>query len=233
VTASGVVVDTSAGFNSTSPYDETKYPALAGVEVCLYGNTAAPCATTDASGKYSIVGVPSGTVTFSYKKAGYQSVLYPTAYPGSLGALFMLTTSAYSTWLAKAGASIDPTKGEILFGAGTTVAAPGATLSEMFGPTTYYYASGYTVALSPAAALGPVYFSPAVEPDPALTSASAAGTGLLQVLPGAYSLTFTDPMLTCPPAMATGVAGYTVTYVGSICSLPDGGAPAMDAGGGG
>jgi hypothetical protein len=129
-----------------------------------------------------------------------------------------------------AGATPDATKGVILFGGGTIgMAAPGSMYHEMFGPYDYYYASGYSVSVSPAVTVGPVYVSTDWMPDPSLKASSNAGWGFIQAPPGTYTLTYSAPDLNCGSAMATVVAGYTTTYVGVACSITDAGAAVSDA----
>jgi hypothetical protein len=229
----GSVVDAST-FTAAKNFDSSQYPGLAGVEVCAYGQSSVPCATTDASGKYTL-GVPAGpSLTLSYAKTGYQSVLYAigtqaAGVTDAAAAIFLQTTSAFDSFQTTAGATPDPTKGVILFGGGTIGAAPGSTYHEMFGPYDYYYAPGYTVAVSPAPTVGPVYTSADWSPDPALTAASLAGWGYIQATPGAYTLTYSSSTLDCGSTTTTVVAGYVTTYVGVVCTLPDAGSAVSDA----
>jgi hypothetical protein len=218
---SGLVVDASMS-NATKNFDATQYPALSGVAVCVYGNTSVPCVTTDASGKYTLAGVPSGALVYlSYSKTGYGPTLYgvtPTAGPTvSAPAIFLDTTAVDDSWGTEGGVPPDPTKGTIDFGA--LVAGPSTSpIHEVFGGTEYFYLSGYTVTISPAATAGPVYTSASWAPDPSLTSSSTAGWGFFTAPPGDYTLTFTHPSMTCGTTTTKVVAGYWTTYVGVLCS---------------
>lgn len=182
----GLVVDAS-NFSVTKNFDATGYSGVAGVQVCvygegsvpcattdaicLYGQSTAPCAWTDASGRYTLA-VPAGTAfTLSYNKAGYQPYLYAA---GALGAdtqgdapaILITTTTSANAFLTMAGGTPDPTKGQILFGGGTTGPVPGAVYHETLGANAYYSAPSYSVTISPAATLGPVYESSTWAPDP-------------------------------------------------------------------
>jgi hypothetical protein len=231
---SGQVVDASAP-TAAKNFDATQYSGLSGVEVCLYGQASAPCATTDANVNYSLA-VPLGAAfTISYSKTGYAPVLYAqgaqtAGTTDSLAAIFMTSTSSSDSFQTMAGMTPDPTKGLILFGGGTIGASPGAMYHEMFGTYDYYYVPGYSVTISPAATVGPVYVSAAWEPDPSLTAASVAGWGLIQAPPGNYTLMYSSPTLKCGTTTTTVVAGYSTTYVGVACSAgADSGAPVGDA----
>jgi hypothetical protein len=229
---SGIVVDFSAS-NAVKNFDATQYPALSGVSVCVYGNTSVPCVTTDASGKYSLVGLPSGALLYlSYMKTGFAPVLYgvtPTAgTPVSAPAILEDSTAAADSWATDGGAPTDPTKGAILFGA--LMAGPSTSpFHEVFGGTEYFYVGGYTVTISPAATAGPVYTSANWAPDPSLTSSSAAGWGFFTAPPGDYTLTFTLASMTCGTTTTKVVAGYWTTYVGTLCSGASG-AGGLDGG---
>lgn len=230
----GLVVDAS-NTSAAKNFDATQYPGVQDVQVCVYGESSVPCATTDASGKYTLA-VPAGAaVTLSYNKTGYQPYLYGVA-AQSAGATddapaILITTTAFgNSFLTMAGGTPDPAKGQILFGGGTIGSSPGAIYHEMFGAYDYYYAPGYTVTISPAATVGPVYVSASWVPDPSLTASSNAGWGIFQAPPGKYTLTYSAPDLSCGTTTTTVVAGYTTTYVGVACSVTiDGGAQVGDA----
>jgi hypothetical protein len=229
----GLVVDAS-NLSAAKNFDATQYPGVQGIQVCVYGQSSVPCATTDASGKYTIAVPAAAAFTLSYNKTGYQPYLYAIGAQSAGGtddapAILITTTASGNAFLTMAGGTPDPTKGVILFGGGTLGPSPGAMYHEMFGAYDYYYAPGYSVTLSPAATLGPVYVSPAWAPDPSLTAASVAGWGLFQAPPGTYTLTYSSPTLSCGTTTTTVVAGYTTTYVGVACGVVDGGTSVGDA----
>ncbi len=231
---SGQVVDGS-NLTAAGNFDATKYSPLQGVQVCLYGQSSVPCATTDASGKYSLA-VPAGTAfTVSYVKTGYQPTLYAIGAQTSgstddAPAIFLSSTSSFTSLGTMAGAPPDPTKGTILFGGGTIGPSPGALYHELFGTFDYYYVPGYSVTIAPAATVGPIYVSADWEPDPSLTASSSAGWGFFQAAPGTYTLTYSSPTLNCGSTTTTVVAGYVTTYVGVACTVVgDGGTPVVDA----
>jgi hypothetical protein len=229
----GLVADAS-NYTAAKNFDATQYPAVQGVKVCVYGDSSVPCALTDANGKYTLAVPVGAAVTLSYDKAGYTPYLYAVAAQSAgatdnAPALLITTTAAGNAFLTMAGGTPDPTKGVILFGGGTIGPSPGAMYHEMFGAYDYYYAPGYSVAVSPATTVGPVYVSAAWAPDPSLTASSVAGWGVIQAPPGKYTLTYSALDLSCGSTTATIVAGYTTTYVGVACGVVDGGAPAGDA----
>ncbi len=231
---SGEVVDGS-NLTAAKAFDATQYSPLPGVQVCLYGQSSVPCATTDDSGKYKLA-VPVGTaLTVSYVKTGYQPTLYAIGAQTSgstddAPAIFLSNTSSFASFGTMGGAPPDPAKGTILFGGGTIGPSPGAIYHELFGTFDYYYVPGYSVTIAPAATVGPVYVSADWQPDPALTASSNAGWGFFQVAPGTYTLTYSSPTLNCGNTTTTVVAGYSTTYVGVACTvLGDGGAPVVDA----
>jgi hypothetical protein len=80
--------------------------------------------------------------------------------------------------------------------------------------------SGYSVSVSPAPTVGPVYTSAAWAPDPTLTASSTAGWGYIQAPPGTYTLSYSSPTLNCGSTTAKIVAGYVTTYVGVACTVP-------------
>ncbi len=229
----GQVVDASVT-SAAKNFDATQYPGLAGVDVCVYGQSSAPCTTTDANGSYTLA-VPAGAaVTMSYAKTGYASALYvlsamAAGTTNATAAIFMSSTSTFDSFQTTAGATPDATKGVILFGGGTLGAAPGSVYHETFGPYDYYYASGYSLTISPAATVGPVYVNTDWSPDPSLMAATTAGWGYIQAPPGMYTLTYSSPTLNCGMTTATVVAGYVTTYVGVTCTVEDAGAPVVDA----
>jgi hypothetical protein len=227
----GLVVDAS-NYTAAKNFDATQYPAVQGVQVCVYGESSVPCAATDASGKYTLAVPAAAAFTLSYNKTGYQPYLYAIGAQSAgttddAPAILITTTASGNAFLTMAGGTPDPTKGEILFGGGTIGPSPGAMYHEMFGAYDYYYAPGYSVTISPAATLGPVYVSAAWAPDPSLTVASVAGWGVFQAPPGKYTLTYSAPNLSCGTTTTTVVAGYTTTYVGVACSVIDGGASSV------
>jgi hypothetical protein len=234
----GTVADLSNG-DATRNFDYTKYPAVSGMKVCVYGDASIPCVMTDANGKYTITGVPVGTQFYlSYEKDTYRPTLFATsvAKPGAFNVVTMLvTTEAYSeTFASQGGVTNDTSAGTIIFGA--TELGPASTpFHEMFGTTEIFYLEGYTVSISPAAKAGPVFTSATWTADATLTKSSAAGWGFFQAAPGDYTLTFTKPGYNCPVTKTMVVKGFTTTYVGSLCTkiAGDGGAPDAGKGDGG
>lgn len=229
VTVAGKVVDVTTS-DATKNFDATQYPALSGVEVCVYGDSSIPCVTTDANGEYTITGVPAGMdfyLSYTGKDANgadLEATLYAIV-GAAAGATvtppaILMTTQAFTdSWGTQGGVTPDATKGIILFGA-TTLGPSSTPFHETFGTTELYYLEGYSVTLSPAATAGPVFTSETWTPDPTLTVSSAAGWGFFLAAPGTYTLTITHPGMTCGSVTTKVVAGYSTTYVGTLCQ-PD------------
>jgi hypothetical protein len=234
VVVSGVAIDFGTG-DITKNFDATKYPALPGVDVCVYEMPAIACVKTGADGKYSLPGVPAGvTVYLSYEKADYTPNLYGiTATAGTnidAPALLMTTVKYTEDFGTKGGGAVDAKSGTILFGA--TQLGPASTpVHEFFGATELFYVEGFSASISPAAKLGPIFTSATWEPDPALKTSSIAGWGFFQAAPGDYTLTITHPSMKCGTTTTKVVAGYSTTYVGTLCTPnADGGAADGSAG---
>lgn len=229
VTVSGLVVDATNGTAATN-FDITKYPVLAGVKVCDYDDASVPCVTTGSDGKYALVGVSgTGTTYLSYSKATYDPILYAVNPSGAAvtAPAILDTTIVYdNAFFAKGGLSRDATTGTVQFGATSLNAGP---YSVDFGGTTLYYLPGFQATVTPAPKFGPVYISNAWQPDKSLTAAATVGWGIFGATPGDYTLNVTRVGLTCGATTTRVVAGYTTTYVGTLCTggttTKDGGAP--------
>ncbi len=228
VTVSGLVVDATNGTAATN-FDLAKYPTLAGVKVCDYDDASVTCVTTGADGKYALPGVPgTGTTYVSYSKATYDPILYGVTPSGSAvnAPAILATTAAFGTsFLAKGGITRDATVGTVQFGATTLTTNP---YSVDFGTTKLYYLPGSQATVTPAAKQGPVYVSDSWQPDASLTKADTVGWGVFTAAPGDYTVTITHPSLTCGTTTTRVVAGYTTTYVGTLCTgntTSDGGTP--------
>jgi hypothetical protein len=233
----GITVDITDG-DATKNFDGSKYPARAGVKVCVYGDSSVPCARSNSAGKYSIDLPAALNGYLSHEKDTYAPMLYGVTASGqNIDAPAMLmTTSAYrDAFGMKGGVAPDANSGEILFGA-TTLTASSTPFHESFGATELYYVKGFSVSISPAAKAGPVYTSEKWEADATLKSSSAAGWGFFRAAPGDYTLTITHPTMTCGTVTTKVVKGYSTTYVGTLCTanasdagVPDGSPPGTPA----
>lgn len=230
----GIVVDAS----TATGFDASKYAPLPGAEVCVYEDATLPCAMVTKSGEYEFDGAPQNQpFHFSYKKPGYDPVLYPVGAtgPGSYGAPFIALASVSfdDDFMRQVGVERDPTKGMIQFAAVVPGTQSDSEFFQVFGGTGFVYLMGYRVGVSPAASAGPFYVSAEWKPDGMLTRSSAAGWGFMTAPAGDYMLRFEHPTHTCGATATKVVAGYSTVYVGSICSpIEDAGAagPKRDAG---
>lgn len=229
----GIVVDASSG----SGFDATKYTRITGVEVCVYDDPTLPCATSTSAGDYEFDGAPENRpFYFSYKKDGFDSVLFPvgaTAAGSYVTPFIVMAPTAYSDGFAqKAGVTRDVNMGRIHFAAVTRGAPTDSPFFQVFGNAGFVYLKGYKVSVSPAVNHGPFYVSDAWEVDPALVESSTAGWGFVATTPGDYTLSYAHPTLACGTTSTKVVAGYTTIYVGTICSSSrDGGADGGSSGG--
>jgi hypothetical protein len=230
----GFVVDAS----TATGFDASKYSPLPGVEVCVFEDSSLPCAIATASGEYEFDGAPQNRpFHFSYKKSGFDSVLYPVGAtaPGSYAAPFiaMASVSFNDGFMREVGVERDPTQGTIQFAAATPGTQSDSPFFQVFGGTGFVYLAGYQVSISPDANAGPFYVSAAWRPESRLMESSAAGWGFMTANPGDYMLTFKHPTYACGTIATKVVAGYSTVYVGAVCSPPNdagAGRPPADAG---
>lgn len=222
VTVTGVVVDVSNG-DPARNFDHTKYPAIAGVKVCVHEHADIPCVTTDSEGKYALGGLPENLdVYLSYEKESLAPMLFkPVPGTGSEMPAMLLVSSEYRDSFAKAGGiQPEPSTGLIYFGA-NLLESRGTMYHQKFGTAERYYLKAYSVSVWPAAKAGPVYVSSHWQADARLKESSAAGWGIIQAAPGDYTLSFEHPSLTCPTATAKVLPGYITIYASVLCSVGD------------
>lgn len=218
----GIVVDGSNG-NAMKNFDHTMYPSLAGVRVCVYEHAEVPCAVSDSEGRYTLAGLPKDLdVYLTYEKDSFAPMLWkPVSGTGDeMPAMFMLTRE-YRDAFAKAGRiEPDDSTGLIYFGA-HLLESRGTMVHQKFGTQERYYLRAYSLSVAPAAKAGPVYVSSHGSPDANLTVASAAGWGIVQAVPGDYTLSYEHPSLSCPTVEAKVVKGFITAYVSVVCSVGD------------
>jgi hypothetical protein len=222
ISVNGIVVDSSNG-NATKNFDHTKYPALAGVKVCVYDNAGVPCATTDSDGNYTLGGLPEKLdVYLSYEKDSFARMLFkPMPGTGTEMPAMLMVTSEYRDAFAKVGGiEPDAATGFIYFGA-NLLESRGTMFHQRFGTLEVYYLRAYSLSVAPPAKAGPVYVSSHWAPDATLTVSSAAGWGIVQATPGDYTLSYEHPSLTYPTVTAKVVKGFITTYVSVVCSVGD------------
>jgi hypothetical protein len=205
---------------------------IAGVKVCVYQNTAIPCATSAADGTFTLGNLPPRTnMTLSFTADGYVPILkaIQTAssdMDGTSNPVRMTLSSDPDPNLG--GVTIDWTnKGQLAFFALGPQPDASSTLSADVGAT---------VALSPSAGNGPYYLDGNGDFDLTATSLLSGGVGYYYNLPaGNYTLTFTDHVNNCAPldVFFAGygwpdpptsvqfpiVAGYVTELVGVLCTV--------------
>jgi hypothetical protein len=232
----GVVTEFTAGAGFAGTTEAAKETPLAGVEVCLREpklNVA--CVKTDASGKFTLTGIPPNrnlavpvTAFVSFVKAGYLSMLRATAL-GNGNQTFSPQTRLYTTADAQAvatalGVGLPDSKTGWL-GLGAFALNPDDTkrlsaFSE--GTTKQITVEGATFSMDPARGSGPYYADASEQfssPDASSGSTSIAGFGYFFDVPaGKYDVAVSHPKLECGGAINLEVVpGFVFSYVDALC----------------
>lgn len=244
---SGGVVEGTAGMLFENE------PPLEGVEVCIVNasgmtDTAYECSTTDATGAFSISGLPPNTeLIASFIKDGYVSQVKPL----DLGtASIMLPTDfRMGSLLADGGAprsfGMDPSVA-LEAGMGTVnffgIQPHVGDASPPDVPTGVDWVDGLSVTISPAGGDGPFYLDANEVYRPGATSTGEGGYGgwFINLAPGEYVLSFSHPTMSCAPLPGAAfgwpegansvrtpiLADMNTQAVGVLCTQPtDSGAP--------
>ncbi len=166
---------------------------VAGLQVCVYGDSSIPCVQTDSSGAYTITGVPADQeILLEYTKATYFPSLVTVktrTSPIDIGEFPAPTEQEANVFAAIVGITIDKTKAQVL----ATAVQPGST-GGFIGQ------DGVTVSLAPQSGTGPYFTNSSNLPDTSLTSTSTSGLGLFaNVNPGDPEITFIRPGKSCTP----------------------------------
>ena len=203
VTLSGIVTD----FGSPDP--------LPGIEVCVFGEDI-PCATTDATGGYTLDGVPVAEGAIEFSGAGRFPSLFWGEGPMEDQTLNynLLSTLAANVLAAVLGAPIDDELGHLAI---AVADGEGALLS------------GVTFTMTPDSGAVGYLTTDGIDPD--LTATSEVGfAGWLNVDIGEVEITASHPTLTCVPGPGALVGAtpdalridITAGYLGStfpfVCS---------------
>jgi hypothetical protein len=184
-------------------------PPVSGAKVCIYQMATIPCATTDATGHFTLTGLPLGSqLLMTVDKAGYRSVAEPIVTPGADAGVaeIAVTTGAIGMALVSdaappVGAAIDwTTTGQIQFFALGTGAITGV------GPVG---APGTTVTMAPMSGVGPAFLTADNTFDASATTLIDVVGAFYNVAPGSYTLTMNGPGVDCEPITAPVTAyGY-------------------------
>jgi len=197
VTLTGIVTD----FGTPDP--------LEGMNVCVFGQDGIPCATTDATGAYSLMGVPvaEGAIEFTGPSR------FPSLFWGEGPAedqilnYNLLSTLAAAALAVFLGEQIDDSLGHLALavsdGDGTLVSGVSFTMTPSSGALGYLTPDGI---------------------DPQLTETTEVGfAGWLNVDVGEVEITASHPTLTCVPGPGALVGAtpdalrieVTAAYLGS------------------
>lgn len=185
ITVSGTITEFSAS-GTGAP--------IAGVQVCLKDLTTPACVTTDASGKYTMAGVPANFEGVALlTKTGYVNlaVVGTTGTTDETVNAVLPTTALAQTYAGLAGFAW-PLAGKSIVE--FAVLEQVASDAGADAGTVAAGVAGATVSLTPTAGTGPVYASAAGLPDKTLTATSTQGGGAFGDLPPAdYTLKVTAP----------------------------------------
>ena len=169
IKATGIVTDGAGG------------PPLEGMEVCIIDFPAVPCATSNATGRFVVSGIPTNTrFNMSFTKQGYYPRIFFFAAKTADFQLtvFVQTTAMIQTMVQAAGQTLDPQKGIVAF-----------QVPPQFAGTTF--------SLSPASGTGPYYLNSQGNVDLTLTSTPAGSQlaigSFINVAPGSYIGTTVPP----------------------------------------
>ncbi len=198
---------------------------LADYEICLVVPKADPlrCVKSAADGSYTLWVPPNTRIANSFRKEDYfpeigMSVTETSDLLVNFGGL---PASRAPILAAFVGATIDPTKGQLVF----SVFGPNAFVPDGGAPGS----PGVTIALSPRSGLGPYYTDSGGIPDKMRTTTSTSGLGaILNVDPGSITATFTPPtgvacqMFAGWPSDTPGGVGFylepgTITHISAAC----------------
>lgn len=204
VTLSGIVSD----FGTPDP--------LEGVDVCVFEQAGIPCATTDAEGAYTLMGVPSAEGAIEFTGTGRFPSLFWGEGPMMDDVLnySVLSTLAAAVLAANLGEEIDDSLGHLALAVSD---ADGALLP------------GVSFTMTPASGASGYLTMNGIDPD--LTETTQAGfAGWLNVDLGEVEITASHPTLDCVPGPGSIVGAtpdalridITAAYLGStfpfVCS---------------
>ena len=176
-------------------------PGLGGVEVCIDGMAAIPCATSGSDGIFVLHGLPAQTdLVLTTRKDGYVKTLRPieTASTDMDGTAFPMVTTKSGGPRPDLGFTYDDSLGAISFFAIQLESDGGVALP----PDVH-------VSIDPKAQHGPFFTTDRNVFDKTAT-ASIGGLGFFfNVEPGDYVLTFDDEKADCAPiSFPFGAFGY-------------------------
>ena len=185
---------------------------LMGAMVCPYPSHT-PCVSTDATGMFNLSGLPLSGAAFTIEKAGFYTGLW--TFPPSTGAPYAISPQLVATsgdrYLTASGKTQDSSKGFI------TVFVHDGNGAQL---------TGATLALSPSAGDGPIYFDATVTPPKVLTSTGHGFIFFMNVPAASYTVTATAAGKTCNSTLGvlSGANAATVpvvagdrTAIGFVC----------------
>jgi hypothetical protein len=167
-----------------------------GAMICVYQNSAIPCATTDSKGEFTLSGLPAVTnVPLTLEKTGYYPEILAINTPGTDTDDTMypqyLAKVTDETYLQPLGITPDTTKGRV------QVAAIGFAHDAGLTGLSFGADLGAMISLSPMSGTGPFFVGPGNLYAPDAGSYVGLLATYFNVDPGNYTITVTDPVNDC------------------------------------
>lgn len=181
---------------------------IVNAEICVLDHPEISCVRSDVDGKYALTVPhfpPSAVVAVVLEAEGHLGTVRPAGEGWWPGGTFLRSDQGAAALFGKAGFTY-PARGT------------GFVSFRLFQGGVAQGAVGATVTLTPPSAKGPIYLSPAGEPDPALTAVSANGGVLFgNVPPGPVTLTVKAEGKVCE---AKGVSGIWLSSGPNTITVP-------------
>jgi hypothetical protein len=162
---------------------------LAGVEVCITSPSGIPCVTTDASGLYTLAGLPAQTrVTATVTKADYYPVhaAFITRDADFQIDAVLLQTGLVELAFQAAGITVDKQKGAVLVRAYDPAVGFTSTVAGLEGK------------IDPGAGDGPIYNSADSIPTDATETSTSGTWAVVNLDAGTYQVQTSGTGRSCP-----------------------------------
>jgi hypothetical protein len=173
--------------------DRVTFNPIQGASVCVVGNSALPCATSDANGGYSLQVPANMNVAVLIKEQNHIDnylTFTTTDAAFDLGPLRVMDKQFDATFAQQAGGQRDTTTGELVVAVFDQFPNPGTVIEHVSlevsgGGGHMFYTDGQGV------------------PSTTQTETSTRGTaGVVNMHPGTYTMWLTHPSMNCKNAVA-------------------------------
>lgn len=214
VTGSGKILGYASVYDPGKP--------LEGVAICVLDHAEIPCVKSDATGGFSLPGIPPGAeVSISFTTAGYYGILEVLHSPSTdfvvdLPSGYGMFTDAYEAAFFKSAGWTwpAPDKGVLHAHAWNT----GTTTCTGVDKTTFAASTGVAPVYAIACASGVVDQNGPGTADPTLTATTTIGDAFFLAASGAIEVTATHPTLKCSQAAPPGW-GFPSTKPGAVRAI--------------